>query len=37
MATITSPGIGSGLDINGIISKLMAVEAVPVDALTVTN
>lgn len=33
MATITSPGIGSGLDINGIISKLMAVEAVPVDAL----
>lgn len=33
MPSITSPGIGSGLDINGIITKLMAVEAAPVDAL----
>lgn len=29
MASIASPGIGSGLDINGIISKLMAVESRP--------
>lgn len=33
MATITSSGIGSGLDINGIIDKLMAVERKPIDAL----
>ena len=29
MATLTSPGLGSGLDINGMISKLMAVEQRP--------
>jgi len=29
MASISSPGIGSGLDINGIISKLMSVESRP--------
>lgn len=33
MASITSTGIGSGLDINGIIDKLMAVERKPLDAL----
>lgn len=33
MATITSAGLGSGLDINGIITKLMAVEAQPLTAL----
>lgn len=33
MATITSSGIGSGLDINGIIDQLMAVERKPIDAL----
>lgn len=33
MATISSPGLGSGLDINGIIGKLMAVESRPLTAL----
>lgn len=33
MATITSAGLGSGLDVNGIISKLMAVEAQPLTKL----
>jgi flagellar hook-associated protein 2 len=33
MATISSAGIGSGLDINGIITKLMAVEQRPLTAL----
>lgn len=34
MATISSPGLGSGLDVNGIVSKLMAVERQPLVALT---
>ena len=29
MATLSSPGLGSGLDINGLVSKLMAVEQRP--------
>jgi len=33
MATISSAGIGSGLDINGIIGQLMAIERRPLDAL----
>ncbi len=33
MATISSPGLGSGLDINGIVSKLMAVERQPMTKL----
>ena len=33
MATISSPGIGSNLDINGIVSKLMAVESQPLTVL----
>lgn len=33
MASITSAGIGSGLDVNGIVSKLMAVEQQPLTAL----
>jgi flagellar hook-associated protein 2 len=33
MATISSPGLGSGLDINGIISKLMQVESQPLTAM----
>jgi flagellar hook-associated protein 2 len=33
MATISSAGIGSGLDINGIITQLMAIERKPLDAL----
>lgn len=34
MASISSPGLGSGLDVNGIISKLMEVEKQPLTALT---
>ncbi|MFP5390424.1 MAG: flagellar filament capping protein FliD [Gammaproteobacteria bacterium] len=30
---ISSPGIGSNLDVNGIVSKLMAVEAAPLNQL----
>ena len=37
MATISSPGIGSGLDTAGIISKLMSVEAIPLNQLTTTE
>ena len=33
MATISSPGIGSGLDVNSIITQLMAIEQQPVTAL----
>ena len=33
MATITSAGLGSGLDINSIISKLMQVEQQPFTAM----
>lgn len=33
MATLSSPGVGSGLDINGLVSKLMAVEKQPLTAL----
>jgi flagellar hook-associated protein 2 len=32
--TMSSPGIGSGLDVNGIVSKLMAVESLPLNLLT---
>lgn len=31
---ISSPGIGSGLDVNGIVTKLMTVEAQPLNTLT---
>ncbi len=30
--TLSSPGIGSGLDVNGIVAKLMAAEAAPLNA-----
>lgn len=33
MSTISSPGIGSGLDISGIVSKLMTVESIPLNQL----
>ncbi|HYD79829.1 MAG TPA: flagellar filament capping protein FliD [Paucimonas sp.] len=33
MASISSPGIGSNLDVNGLITKLMAVESQPLAAL----
>ncbi len=29
--TMSSPGLGSGLDVNGIVSKLMAIERRPID------
>ena len=32
--TISSPGVGSGLDVNGIVTQLMAVERYPINALT---
>lgn len=34
MATITSAGVGSGIDIESIITQLMAVETEPLDQLT---
>ena len=33
MATISSAGIGSGLDVNSIVSQLMAIERQPLTAL----
>jgi len=33
MAGISSPGIGSGLDVNSIVSKLMSVESAPLTAM----
>ena len=33
MATISSPGIGSGLDINSIASQLVAIEKQPLTQL----
>ena len=33
MANITSPGIGSGLDVSGIVSQLVALERKPIDKL----
>jgi flagellar hook-associated protein 2 len=34
MATIQAPGVGSGLDVNSIITQLMAIERQPIDRLT---
>ncbi len=31
--TISSPGVGSGLDVNGLITKLMAIESIPLQNL----
>jgi flagellar hook-associated protein 2 len=33
MATISSPGIGSGLDVQGIVSQLVALEKAPLKQL----
>jgi flagellar hook-associated protein 2 len=33
MATISSPGIGSGLDVNSIVTQLMAIERAPITLL----
>lgn len=33
MATITSPGVGSGLDVSGIVSQLVALERKPIEKL----
>src|SRR4051812_38308955 len=35
--TLSSPGIGSGLDVQGIVDKLMAVERAPLDQLNTTE
>lgn len=35
MATISSPGLGSGLDVKSIVSQLVAIERRPIEALTV--
>jgi flagellar hook-associated protein 2 len=37
MATISSAGVGSGLDVNSIISQLVALERKPIDALRSTQ
>jgi flagellar hook-associated protein 2 len=37
IATISSAGIGSGLDVNGIVTKLMAVEQTPLTKLQTTS
>jgi flagellar hook-associated protein 2 len=37
MATISSAGVGSGLDVNSIISQLVALERRPIEALRVTQ
>jgi len=34
MATISSPGVGSGLDINGLVQKLMSAEQGRLNAIT---
>ena len=34
MATISSPGLGSGLNVTSIVDQLMAVEQKPIDLLT---
>ena len=34
MATIQAPGIGSGLDVNDIVTKLLEIERQPIDNLT---
>ncbi len=34
MATIQSPGVGSGLDVNSIVSQLMAIERQPLNVLS---
>lgn len=34
MATISSPGLGSGLDVNTIVDQLVAIERRPIDLLT---
>jgi flagellar hook-associated protein 2 len=33
MATISSPGVGSGLDVNSIVTQLVAIERQPIDKL----
>ncbi|HJV60210.1 MAG TPA: flagellar cap protein FliD N-terminal domain-containing protein, partial [Albitalea sp.] len=33
MSTLASPGIGSGLDVNSIVTQLVAIERQPIDKL----
>ena len=37
VGTMSSPGIGSGLDVNSIVSQLMAIERQPLDAILATQ
>jgi flagellar hook-associated protein 2 len=37
MATISSAGLGSGLDVTSIVTQLVAIERQPIDALTTQN
>lgn len=37
MATLSSPGIGSGLDVRSIVSQLMAIERQPLNALATST
>lgn len=34
MTSLATPGIGSGLDVNGMVDKLIAIEQAPVDLIT---
>ena len=33
MATLSSPGVGSGLDVNSIVTQLVAIERKPIEQL----
>ena len=37
MSTISAPGIGSGLDVNAIISQLISIERIPINELEAKN
>jgi len=37
MSTFSSPGIGSGLDVNGIVSQMMALERRPIEQIQTAN
>lgn len=37
MATLSSPGVGSGLDVNGIVNQLMALERRPLEQIEAAN
>jgi len=37
MTTLSSPGVGSGLDVNGIVTQLLAIERKPIEQIGATN